>query len=141
MSKTYTPYEVAFREIGAWREGAYKYCDNIDIDDILEIVKDTCKDYGLGMEDVKEIFEDQEYPFTYDICCYDDHVKDIDNQEMEKEWLNSKNQYYYKLHKKWLQDKKQKEVSFNIAISKLKRNKIVNEGILLKLSMKNCGLF
>ena len=67
MSKTYTPYEVAFREIGAWREGAYKYCDNIDIDDILEIVKDTCKDYNLGMEDVKEIFEDQEYPFIYDI--------------------------------------------------------------------------
>ena len=29
----------------------------------------------------------------------------------------------------------------NIAINKLKRNKIVNEGILLKLSMKNCGLF
>jgi hypothetical protein len=28
-----------------------------------------------------------------------------------------------------------------IAINKLKRNKIVNEGILLKLSMKNCGLF
>ena len=28
-----------------------------------------------------------------------------------------------------------------IAISKLKRNKIVNEGILLKLSMKNCGMF
>jgi hypothetical protein len=28
-----------------------------------------------------------------------------------------------------------------IAISKLKRNRIVNEGILLKLSMKNCGMF
>ena len=28
-----------------------------------------------------------------------------------------------------------------IAISKLKRNKLVNEGILLKLSMKNCGMF
>ena len=67
MSKTYTPYEVAVREIGAWRDGAYKYCDNIDIDDILEIVKDICKDYGLGMEYVKEIFEDQEYPFIYDI--------------------------------------------------------------------------
>ena len=30
---------------------------------------------------------------------------------------------------------------FELAIKKLKRNKIVNEGILLKLSMKNCGLF
>ena len=28
-----------------------------------------------------------------------------------------------------------------LAISKLKRNRIVNEGILLKLSMKNCGMF
>ena len=28
-----------------------------------------------------------------------------------------------------------------IAISKLKRNKIVNEGILLKISMMRCGLF
>ena len=28
-----------------------------------------------------------------------------------------------------------------IAISKLKRNRIVNEGVLLKLSMKNCGMF
>ena len=31
--------------------------------------------------------------------------------------------------------------SRKIAISKLKRNKLVNEGILLKLSMKNCGMF
>ena len=29
----------------------------------------------------------------------------------------------------------------NIAINKLKRNQIVNKGILLKLSMKNCGMF
>ena len=28
-----------------------------------------------------------------------------------------------------------------IAISKIKRNKIVNCGILMKLSMKNCGMF
>jgi hypothetical protein len=28
-----------------------------------------------------------------------------------------------------------------LAIKKLMRNRIVNEGILLKLSMKNCGLF
>ena len=67
MSKTYTPREVASLIIGVWMDCAYKYCGNIDIDDLLEIVKDTCKDYGLGMEDVKEIFEDQEYPFTYDI--------------------------------------------------------------------------
>ena len=45
-----------------------------------------------------------------DLCCYDDYVKDTDNQEMKAEWLNSKNRYCYKLHKKWLQDKKQKEV-------------------------------
>ena len=30
---------------------------------------------------------------------------------------------------------------FRIAISKLKRNKIVNEGFLLKLSMKQSGMF
>ena len=30
---------------------------------------------------------------------------------------------------------------FNIAISKLKRNKLVNEGILLKLSIKQSGMF
>lgn len=45
-----------------------------------------------------------------DLCCYDDYIKDTDNQEMEAEWLNSKGRYCYKLHKKWLQDKKQKEV-------------------------------
>ena len=28
-----------------------------------------------------------------------------------------------------------------IAISKIKRNRIVNEGLLLKLSMRDCGLF
>ena len=32
-------------------------------------------------------------------------------------------------------------VSTRIAISKLKRNSIVNNGILLKLNMKNCGIF
>ena len=45
-----------------------------------------------------------------DLCCYDDYIKDIDNDNMKAEWLNSKNKYCYKLHKKWLQDKKQKEV-------------------------------
>jgi len=34
-----------------------------------------------------------------------------------------------------------KRVSTRIAISKLKRNAIVNNGILLKLNMKNCGIF
>ena len=38
-----------------------------------------------------------------DLC---DNVKDIDNQEMMKEWLNKNNKYCYKLHKKWLEDKK-----------------------------------
>lgn len=75
-----------------------------------------------------------------DLCC-DHYVKDIDNQEMEKEWLNSKNKYCYKLHKKWLQDKKQKEVSFKLAINKLKRNKLVNNGFLLKVSIMKCGMF
>jgi len=38
-----------------------------------------------------------------DLC---NNVKDIDNQEMIKEWLNKNNKYCYKLHKKWLEDKK-----------------------------------
>ena len=67
MSKTYTPREVASLVIGAWTEGAYNYCDNIDIGDILKMVKDVCKDYNLGMECVKEIFEEYEHPFIYDI--------------------------------------------------------------------------
>ena len=40
-----------------------------------------------------------------DLCCYDGYIKDIDNQEMKADWLNSKGIYCYKLHKKWLQDK------------------------------------
>ena len=40
-----------------------------------------------------------------DLCCHP-RVKDIDNQEMEKEWLNKNNKYCYKLHKKWIQNKK-----------------------------------
>ena len=39
--------------------------------------------------------------------CHD--VKDVDNQEMMKEWLNKNNKQCYKLHKKWLEDKKDKE--------------------------------
>ena len=37
--------------------------------------------------------------------------------------------------------KEYNECIFKLAINKLKRNKLVNEGILLKLSMKNCGMF
>ena len=39
--------------------------------------------------------------------CGDHHqtIKDSDNQEMEKEWLNNSNKYRYKLHKKWLEEK------------------------------------
>jgi len=67
MSKTYTPREVASLVIGAWVEGVHKHCDEIDTSEILEMVKDVCRDYNLGMEDVKEIFEEYENLFIYDI--------------------------------------------------------------------------
>ena len=35
-----------------------------------------------------------------ELCCYD--VKDIDNDNMKKEWLDKNNNYCYRLHKKWL---------------------------------------
>ena len=44
-------------------------------------------------------------------------------------------------YKDFMKDIVNNTTAKKIAISKLKRNKIVNEGILLKLSMKNCGLF
>ena len=37
-----------------------------------------------------------------DLCS---NVKDIDNNNMRKEWLNKCNKYCYKLHKKWLEEK------------------------------------
>lgn len=41
-----------------------------------------------------------------DLCCYEEIlIKDIDNDNMKPEWVNSKNKYCYKLHKKWLQNK------------------------------------
>ena len=38
-----------------------------------------------------------------DLCC---DLKDKDNPEMMKEWLDKNNNYHYKLHKKWLDDNK-----------------------------------
>tara|TARA_R110002072_G_scaffold268521_1_gene427557 strand:- start:215 stop:475 length:261 start_codon:yes stop_codon:yes gene_type:complete len=67
MSKTYTPREVASLVVGAWIEGIHTYCNEIDTGDILEMVKDVCRDYNLGMEVVKEIFEEYEDLFIYDI--------------------------------------------------------------------------
>lgn len=54
--------------------------------------------------------------------------------------------YFFSIWCKALQDYLEEvillyRVSTRIAISKLKRNAIVNNGILLKLNMKNCGLF
>ena len=43
--------------------------------------------------------------------------------------------------KDYIEDIYNNTTAKKIAISKLQRNRIVNEGILLKLSMKNCGLF
>lgn len=39
-----------------------------------------------------------------DLCDFDG--KDIDNDNMEKEWLDKNNNYCYRLHKKWLKNKK-----------------------------------
>ena len=44
-------------------------------------------------------------------------------------------------YEKYMNDIYYDTTARRIAINKLKRNKIVNEGILLKLSMKNCGMF
>ena len=44
-------------------------------------------------------------------------------------------------YQKYMNDIYYDTTARRIAINKLKRNKIVNEGILLKLSMKNCGMF
>ena len=38
-------------------------------------------------------------------CDLYSNVKDIDNNNMRKEWLNKCNKYCYKLHKKWLEEK------------------------------------
>ena len=44
--------------------------------------------------------------FGCDLCC---DKKDKDNTEMLKEWLDKNNKYSYKLHKKWLDNKKKEE--------------------------------
>ena len=87
---------------------------------LLPDVIDYCSEYELCFAKYIEDGDDWQILILYALSVadniineYEDFVNDIVNNTTAKK----------------------------IAISKLKRNKIVNEGILLKLSMKNCGMF
>mgnify|MGYP003629242706 FL=1 len=87
---------------------------------LLPSVIDYCSEYELFFTDYIEDGDDWQILTLYALSVadniineYEDFVNDIVNNTTAKK----------------------------IAISKLKRNKLVNEGILLKLSMKNCGMF
>lgn len=77
---------------------------------------------GMVRDDDTEDEDEDDDSEDYNNCCPDLHyggqfgcdlcsdVKDKDNPEMMKEWLDKNNHYHYKLHKKWLdENKKTKE--------------------------------
>ena len=152
---SYTKYQVAELIFATWRDAVLGgvCCDNISPTDELDYLKENIqKEYDLTNEDIKKIFDDNNYPFYWDIeedevkncedeeeeeeeeeeesdydeeddwkylcpnlhwggqygcdlCC---NCKDTENEEMKKEWLKPNGKYCYKLHKKWLEEKRKK---------------------------------
>ena len=85
------------------------YTNCINIEKALYSLEDEDEDED---EDEEEEEEEENDDWKYlcpnlhwggqygcDLC---NEVDDIDNDNMEKEWLNNCNKYCYKLHKKWL---------------------------------------
>lgn len=59
-----------------------------------------------------------------DLCADEGKaLKDKDNTNMEKCWLNDKGYYDYKLHKKWIREKKREEEI--IEKKKVKKRKLI----------------
>ena len=68
---------------------------------------EVCKDDDDDDDDWKYLCPNNHWGGQYgcDLCLDGENVKDKDNGNMEKAWLNKSNKYCYKLHKKWLGDK------------------------------------
>lgn len=78
--KTYTAYDIVSQKTDTWRECMIKYNYNFSTEDTLDFIKETAKDFDLDDTDVKNIFDECEHPFYYNL-----DKKEIINGDYEEE--------------------------------------------------------
>ena len=132
-------WELVMNSPNLWIEWYMEFCDDLFYDSGSLI-------YNFRA-DHKQLLE--MYCHIVEHCAQDRDYKDVVTIA-EEYLLREENEliivYFFSVWCKALQDYLEDEILFyrvstRIAISKLKRNAIVNNGILLKLNMKNCGIF
>lgn len=78
--KTYTAYDIVYEKVETWRECMCQYNSNFSTEETLYFIKETAKDFDLDDTDVKNIFDECEHPFYYDL-----DKKEIINGDYEEE--------------------------------------------------------
>jgi hypothetical protein len=76
----YSAYSVVNACVNVWRDLQCDFNKQFSTKDTLEFIKEKCEEYELSEEIVKELFDENEYPFVY--CL---KTKEILNSEEEEE--------------------------------------------------------
>ena len=120
---------IIWEEIEEYADDIHvEYCEYCD-EEILDIVV-LCADY-CKMSDRSEIFTDWMLCREYHMCTALVLREKVHEFFVDKEKVEMINKMITEYN----------ECIFKLAINKLKRNKLVNEGFLLKVSIMKCGLF
>ena len=64
---TYTARDIVEEMVGTFLECGAIWNQNLGTDDTLEFIKEKCERFNLDENIVKELFDDCQYPFYYDL--------------------------------------------------------------------------
>jgi hypothetical protein len=86
----YSAKDMILGKIDTWKEQQQIYNPQYDPDETLRFVKECCEEYDLDLKVVKEIFDEVEDPYYYDIDKDDwsggeDESDDEEEDEEEEE--------------------------------------------------------
>ena len=113
----------------------YIFADNLYYNDLEKTIQEPYKcDF-----DMEEVILRYAIPTIFEQFERRRDIKDIIKCLINEDYIEIFNEFAILLGYSILNE--YFSTARRIAISKLKRNKIVNNGILLKISMRDCGLF
>ena len=74
----YLAKDMILAKIDTWKQQQMIYNPQYEPEETLSFIKECCEEYDLDLKDVKEIFDEVEDPYYYDI-----DEDDIDKDDSE----------------------------------------------------------
>jgi len=75
----FTAKDIVSAKTDTWSECQGEYNSTYSTRDTFNFIKDCAWHYDLTIEEIKEVFDEQEYPFYY--CIEEDEIYNIEKKE------------------------------------------------------------